>query len=374
MKYYKSLFAGMAFISTLALVVSSQGMASTQSTNSSGDKTKENSSGTEIIEATAKAPAPFDGKVTIAIVQQTGQGDYFQQYLNGTRQQAKALGVKLLTYDARGNNAKQATLINLAIAANIDGLIVRHGLPSSICPGVNKAIDKGIPVIVYDVEVRECAPKAIQAQQSDVKMASLVLDKMAEDIGKNKKVGYVNISGIAPLDRRNAVWKQYVEKYGWDVQFKTGTFTSSSATDTAPMVVAALRAHPNVKAIYAPYDEFSKGTLSALAQLPRLEDKIDVYGADISTADIQLMRSKNSPWVATAATDPNAIGAAVLRALALHMAGQLDKHMVKFSPIFITQGFLRKHDIQNMADLREAEPGLNLTKVASPDWMPVVNF
>src|SRR5690625_5532210 len=47
-------------------------------------------------------PAPFDGgDVRIALVQNSGAGDYFQQYLNGSKQQAEAMGVTLDVYDAR---------------------------------------------------------------------------------------------------------------------------------------------------------------------------------------------------------------------------------------------------------------------------------
>ena len=368
MRNKANILAGIVVLSTLALAACSQG------TDFSGDKAKDDAGKSKVKAATADAPPPFGGKVRVAIVQQSGQGDYFQQYLNGTKQQAEALGVELSVFDAQGNNASQSAEIDQAISAKVDGLIVRHGLPNTICPGVNKAIDRGIPVIVYDVEVRECAPKAIQAQQSDKKMAGLVLDQMVKGIGKDQAVGYVNVSGIAPLDRRDAVWKQYVKTNGWDQQFKTGTYTNSTASDSAPMVTSALRAHPNVKAIYAPYDELSKATLSAIEQVSKVEGKVAVYGADISTADIELMRKKDSPWKATGATDPNAIGAAVMRTLALHMAGQLDEQLVMFPPILITQDFLRENDIKNMTDLRDAEPELNITNVSSADWIPAVNF
>src|SRR5699024_4577383 len=101
-----------------------------------------------------------------------------QQYLNGTRQQVEALGGELSVFDAQGDNATQASQLDQAIAASPDGIIVRHGFPDTLCPGVNNAIEAGIPVIIYDVEIQECAPDAIQTQQSDVEMASLVLDQM----------------------------------------------------------------------------------------------------------------------------------------------------------------------------------------------------
>lgn len=328
----------------------------------------------EVTEATADMPEPFaSGGVKIAIVQQAGQGDYFQQYLNGTKQQADALGIDLSVYDAQGDNAQQATQLDQAIAAGVDGIVVRHGYPDTLCPGVNKAIEAGIPVVIYDVEIQSCAPDAIQTQQSDALMASLVLDRMYEDIGAGVDVGYVNVAGIAPLDRRDVVWREYLEEADWKELFKTGSFTNSTASDTAPMVTAAVQANPSVVAIYAPYDEFTKGTLTGLDQIKGTED-IKVYGADISNADIELMRAEGSRWVATGATDPNAIGAAVLRTLILQMAGELDTTTVDFPPILVTQEMLRDKDITNMEGLRAAFPELNISSVSSAAWIPAVEF
>lgn len=327
-----------------------------------------------VSEPAAAAPAPFDKDgVTVAIVQQSGQGDYFQQYLNGTKQQAEALGIELSVYDAQGDNAKQATQLDQAIAAGVDGIIVRHGFPDTLCPGVNDAIKKGITVVIYDVEIQTCAPDAVQTQQSDAVMAGLVLDQMLTDAGANIDVGYVNVNGIAPLDRRDAVWKEALKKNGWTQKFQTGTYTNSSATDSAPMVTAAMQSNPSVKAIYAPYDELTKGTLSGLDQVPGTEGVL-VYGADISNADIELMSAEGSRWKATGATDPNAIGAAVVRTLALKMADELDGMTVDFPPILVTADFLREKNIKNMDDLRKAEPSLNISDTSSADWIPAVQF
>jgi simple sugar transport system substrate-binding protein len=326
-------------------------------------------------EPAATLPAPFDaGGVKIAIVQNSGQGDYFQQYLNGTKLQATALGVELDVYDATGDNAKQASQLDQAIASGVTGIIVRHGNPDTLCPGVNDAMAKGITVVIYDVEIQKCS-EAIQTQQSDTDMAKAALDKMVEDIGKDQKVGYVNVSGVAPLDRRDAVWQQYKADNNWTELFKTGKYSDSSLTDTVPMVVAALQQNPDVVAIYAPYDELTKATVQALEQ-QGMKDKVKVYGADISAADIEIMKADGSPWIATGATDPNAIGAAVTRTLFLAMANQFsgENNQVSFPPMQVTQDMLRDQNIANMSDLRKAFPDLNISSISGADWIPSVTF
>lgn len=323
---------------------------------------------------TAELPAPFDGEeVRIALVQHSGAGDYFQQYLNGSKQQAEAMGVTLDVYDAQADDAKQVTDMETAIGSGVDGIIVRHGHTDTMCPLINKALEADIPVVIYDVATIECAPDAVETAQSDADLAETVLTQMAEDIGSDQNVGYVNVYGIAPLDRRDVVWKEFLEENNWDQKFFTGKFTNAVATDNAPLVDAAIKANSDVTAIFAPYDELTKATVSAIEQ-NNLNDQIVAYGIDISNADIEVMTAENSPWVATATTDPNAIGAAVMRTMFLELAGQLEERQVTFPGVLVTQDFLLENDIKNMEELRANLPELSLTDEATADWISTVSF
>ena len=318
-------------------------------------------------------PAPFDGEVTIAVVQNSGAGDYFQQWTNGAKQQADALGIKYTWYDAQADNAKQATDMETAIGTGVDGIVVDHGQTDTMCPLINDAIDAGIPVVIYDIAVQDCAPRAVQTQQSDASLADLSLGQMLADIGADQNVDYVNVLGIAPLDRRHVVWEQYVAENGWNQQFFVGEFTNAVATDNAQLVDAALKANSDIRAVFAPYDELTKGSVSAIND-NGLNENIWAYGIDISNADIEVMTAPGSPWKATATTDPNAIGAAVMRTMALELAGQQGPRLVDFPGVLVTQQFLLDNNITNMVELRAAMPALNLADVQSADWIPSVEF
>ena len=86
------------------------------------------------------------------------------------------------------------------------------------------------------------------------------------------------------------------------------------------------------------------------------------------------MTKEGSPWKATSTTDPNAIGAGVVRAMALELAGELNNKSVEFPGVLITQQFLLDNGITNMEQLRAAMPELNLTGSLSADWIPSVAF
>lgn len=351
----------LASVSALLLAGCSQ---STDASKSSADTAASASA------ATGKKPTPFSkGTVKVALVRQSGAGDYFEQWGNGAKAQAKALGIDLTVYDAQADNAKQATDLSSAINSGAQAIIVDHGFPSTIQPEIDQAVKKGIKVVVYDVD--QTNKSVISTEQDDASMAKAVLDVMAKTVGKNAKVGYVNVAYYAALDKRNSVWKTAVDANGWKQQFKVGKVTDSTATDNVPLVSAALTQHSDVAGVFAPYDELAKGTVLAV-QNKKLQSKVKVFGADVSNADIQNMTAAYSPWVATAGTDPSAVGAAVVRTAALELAGQLNKTTVDFPAVAITQDFLRENKIENMDQLRAALPALNLSKVSTADWIPNV--
>lgn len=314
-------------------------------------------------------PAPFDkGPVKIAMVRQSGAGDYFQQWGGGSERQAASVGFEMQVYDAQADNALQATHMQTAIDSGVAGIIVDHGLADTMNPLITKALDKGIPVVVYDVETID--PRVIHTTQSDADMAAKVLAVMAQDVGKGAQVGYVNALGIAPLDRRNVVWEKVAKEQNWDIKFFVGKFTNAVATDNAVLADAALKANPDVVGIFAPYDELTKGTLVAVKG-NSLTAKIKVYGIDISNADLELMNEAGSAWVATAATDPAGVGAAVVRAMALKLAGQLEGTDFQFPAALITQKFLKDNGITTMDALRVAMPELAEASQMTADWIEV---
>lgn len=332
--------------------------------------------GSEVMgsEAMATPPAPFGGDpVQIALVQNSGAGDYFQQWTSGAQQQAGLVGIELQVYDAQADNARQATDMETAINSGVDGIIVDHGQADTMCPLIAEATDAGIPVVIYDVEITECAPDAVETSQDDASLATLVLTQMAADQGTDIPVGYVNVLGIAPLDRRDVIWRQFVEDNSWDQQFFVGEFTNAVATDNAQLVDAALKANPDIVALFAPYDELTKGSVTAILNND-MGDQVSAYGIDISNADIEIMTADGSPWKATATTDPTAIGAGVVRTMALELAGEQDSREVVFPGVLVTQDFLLENEIKNIDDLRAALPQLDLEDVQSAPWMESLSF
>ncbi|MET3804166.1 simple sugar transport system substrate-binding protein [Nakamurella sp. UYEF19] len=317
----------------------------------------------------AAKPSGAKANLKIALVRQSGIGDYFEQWGSGAQAQLKAAGATVDVYDARNDNAKQATDFNSAIASKPDVIIVDHGLKDTIDPKVDQALAAGIPVVVYDVAISN--QKAVYISQDDASIANKILGYMKQENAGGGKVAYVNVSGIAPLDSRDKVYQQFLKDnptFTQSVHF--GKYSESVAADTASEGAAALKSAPDTTLAFAAYDELAKGTLIALRQ--NNMTNVKVYGVDVSTADIQLMTAANSQWRATAATDPANVGAIVARAAIASGAGVDLPYKVTIPAALITQDLLKQKGVTDMAGLRKALPDLNTPGFLGAGWIPTV--
>lgn len=321
--------------------------------------------------AAADMPAPFDnaGDVKIALVRYLSTGDFFQAYLSGVEAQAAALGVDLRVFDSRQDAALQADMVDQAIALGVDGIVVQHGLTESMQDAVQRALDAGIKVVAFDVNVEN--PAIPQIEQSDRDLARLALEQAIVDNGEAFKAGYVYVPGIAPLDRRDETWLKFKDKYsGIDEKAVFGTLDNPIANSVANQARSVLQANPDITVMFAPYDEFAKGVKIAVDEAG-MTSQIKIYSADVSTADISAMRESGSAWAATAATNPAVVGEVSVRALAMMLAGEDPGHNVIIPPTLITQTMLNDQDIKNMDELSAKLPQFAHADVAVPAWMPL---
>ena len=319
--------------------------------------------------ARADAPAPFDAPedVTIALVRYLSTGDFFQAYLAGVERQAAALGVQLRVFDSRQDAALQADMVDQAIALGVDGIVIQHGLTESMKEAAQRAIDAGIAVVAFDVNVEN--PAIPQIEQSDYLLGKLALDQAIADNGNAFTAGYVYVPGIAPLDRRDRAWREVKAANPGIVEAAMfGTLDNPIANSVANQARAVLQANPSINVVFAPYDEFAKGVKIAVDEAG-LTDDIDIYSADVSTADISAMREPGSAWVATVATNPAVVGEVSVRALALKLAGSDPGASVIVPPTLITQAFLNEQNIRNMDDLAAKMPQFAHADVAMADWI-----
>jgi simple sugar transport system substrate-binding protein len=319
-------------------------------------------------EGLAGAPAPFDkGGVEIAVVSFLGSGDWLQAFEAGTKRQAEALGVTLTLSQARNDNDTQRNLVEQAINRGVKGIVINNGRPEVLKDVAQKALDAGIKVVAYDVDLDN--PAIPQIEQSDKDMARLVLEQAVKDKGDGFTAGAVYVAGFAPLDRRYAVFKDFVETHKLTEKAVWGVVNDTVPASVADQTKAVLRANPDISVIFTPWDEFAKGVKLATDELG-VSDKVKIYGVDTSTADIQLMIEPDSAWVATAATNAAVVGEVAVRAVSLAIAGQDPGHSVLLQPTLVTRDDLVNNKIETIEDLQQKFPAFSASDAATASWIP----
>ena len=321
-------------------------------------------------EGIAGAPAPFDkGGVKVALVTFISAGDFFQSYQAGAQKQAKALGIDLQIFSGRQDAAAQREQVEQAINLGVQGIVIDHGQPEALKDVAQKALDAGIKVVAFDVDLGN--PAIPQVEQSDHELAKAALGQAIADNGTAFNAGYVYVAGFAPLDRRNEIWEEakkanagIVEKARW------GAVNDTTASSTADQTKAVFQANPDITVVFAPYDEFARGVKLATDELG-ISDKVKIYSADVSTADITEISAEGSPWVATAATNPAVVGEVSVRAVAKLIAGEDPGHNIIVKPVLITQKELRDNAIKTVEDLNAKLPAFGKSDAATASWIPV---
>lgn len=132
------------------------------------------SGATEDKPQTEAVTGPLSGK-RIALIMEFNTGTFSQQYVQGVKEEIEKFGGQLTTFVADNDKAKMVSLLDSAINQKFDAILTDHG-DSLLTPGVKKAVEQNIPVVVFDADIN--VPGATVLSQDDQKMAELTLEQM----------------------------------------------------------------------------------------------------------------------------------------------------------------------------------------------------
>lgn len=370
MKKKKKLFLIISMIFTILSTVL-VGCSSEQGKDTSSNKTStENKTTTAATGGSAEIPTAIkDKKLKFAFITEFSTGTHASQHINGAKNLAKEWGIELDVKDANNDQSKMASYLESAINEKVDGILISHGRTETLKPGVEKAVANKIPVVAFDVEIPVDGVTTVD--QDDYLLALQGLKKLSEDIDGKGNIAYIWVGGFAPMEKRNRVYDIMLQRYPEIKEVaKFGNASSNTSLDTQTKMEAVLKQFPNkgdIKAVWAPWDEFAKGATRAIKESGRTD--IKVYGMDLSDEDLQIIQEENSPWVASAAVDPTTIGQVQIRLLLKKIAGEQTPKFYSLTPTLVTKEMLPKDKKVNMDDLKDIIPGWGKNNDFVSPWM-----
>lgn len=316
------------------------------------------------------ALANHNGPVRIAVIRNLGSDDNTTQFVSGVLEEGKKLGFKVSTFLSNGDDARFQDFVNQAISQKYDGIILSQGRDPYSTELLQRIVDSGIKVAVFDTAVNRTIPGVTVTQQDDASLTKESFGQLVKDFNGKANIIKLWVAGFPPMERRQAAYQQLLKANPGIKELESiGAVSSDVQGDTANKVGAVLAKYPKGKidAIWGTWDAFSQGAYKALKENGRTEIKL--YSIDISNQDLQLMREASSPWKISVAVDPKLIGKVNLRLVANKIAGEPTPATYEFTAASIPQALLASQPGPvNVASLGKIIPGWGQTDDFIAPW------
>jgi simple sugar transport system substrate-binding protein len=226
-----------------------------------------------------KASTP---QITVQMITHGAPGDTFWDIIRKGAEAAAAKDNVKFQYSSDPDSGKQATLIQSAIDAKVDGIAVTLPDPPAIAPAVKKAIDAGIPVVAFDAGIGAYKDSgALSYFGSDESLAGETAGKRASDEGFKNLLCVIQFQGQVQLEARcDGVKKTFTGNWskiyvnGSDLPSVKSTIGAKLAQDKSIDFIVTLGAPIALAAIDAIKESSSKAKLGTFDFNPQIPPKI----------------------------------------------------------------------------------------------------
>ena len=296
------------------------------------------------------------GERWIALVIEYTSSDYNQRLVQGIKEEARALGLRVEVLDANNNKQAMTGMIDDVTLRNVDGIMISHGSPDLLAPSVKRSLRRGIPVVAIHCDL--VLPGVTLLGQDDRLIADMLLKEMIVDTGGKADFVLIWIGGYEPMDQRMEVYDRVMAEHpGLREITRFGIAGEGTALHTEITMKKVLESHPanTIDAVIATWDEYAKGAARAIMSAGRKE--IRLYGIDISESVLQMLQDPDNPWVATVGVDSKTLGQTQVRMLYHAMRGDRLPQRHDLRPVLITKSMLPADTSVSMVDLHRYVPG-----------------
>lgn len=233
--------------------------------------------------------------------------DYNRGIISSAQEAFEANGDEMVVTDAQADFQKHNENIENLINSDIDALIIQLGDPQQIQPLVEKANEKGIPVVTAGIG--SYVPGTYtDIGGDDALMTALATDALLSSIGYAGDIYVVWVPGAPLLETRKRVFEAICATYADVTVHELPSEHNPAKTQT--QVEELLIANPDegsIAGFFATYDSMMTGAYEAIRRAGRGDD-ISVVGIDGDKVTFQMIFSEDSPFVATCVQDSRDIG------------------------------------------------------------------
>ncbi|KHL92213.1 sugar-binding protein [Paenibacillus sp. IHB B 3415] len=253
----------------------------------------------------------------IVLIEQERYHPYWEMVEKGAKEAAAKYGIDIeFTGPVRNNMEEQISLLEKAIAAQADAIIVQGLNDEKFTPVIDKAVNRGIPVITIDTDAP--ASRRLAYVGTDNVAAGEALGRMVvQTTGGKGKIGVIIGSELAKnqVQRLNGL-SNIVKNYSGlaIVDVRSSNISHMEAIQQAADM---LRLHPEIDVMVGTSSTDALGVLQASKSLKRVPMTIIGFDNQAET----LAAISRGDITATVAQQPYLMGATAVRLLHEHFQG-----------------------------------------------------
>lgn len=336
------------------------------------DKDSSNEGGATV---NAEIPAAIEGKeLRIALIKEWGTGTHMITHINGVKAEAERYGIELSVIDANNDLTKMAEGIDNAVTNKMDAILISHGKADALTDSVTRALEAGIPVIVFDndFDIPEDVHqgKLVSLDQYDLMMGLLSQMALVQELDGSGKVVYNRVANVPPTDKRHRIWEGGIlpTYTGIEVLNTIDLGTDNPMPKAQTALETLLTTEDQIDAVYGVWDEYAKGFYNAIVASGKT---IPLFSVDISDQDLAMMQDHPEIWRASSAVDPTVVGQVQIRLALKALAGEKIPRYYSLTPVLVKADDLPSKDERrvSMADLADYYDGWGSTTDFLEDWM-----
>ena len=238
--------------------------------------------------AAGKASTPH---YTFAMITHAAPGDTFWDIIRKGEAAAAAKDNVTVNYSNDQDPTKQATLIQSAINSKVDGIAVTDPNPQAICPTIKKAVQAGIPVVMFNAGVsnwQQCGGMSFFGQ--DESIAGVAAGKRLAAAGAKHVLCVLQAQGQVQLEARCAGVKQGLGSEGTMTKLYVNGTDNSSMLTTMKAKLAQDKSIDAVITLGAPI------ALVAIQAIQGAGSTAKLYTFDTNAAEIAKIKSGAVQW------------------------------------------------------------------------------
>jgi len=208
---------------------------------------------------------------------------------NGMKAAAKQLGVEALyqgteKYDAMA----QATVLEQIIASNPNGIITTAQNPDALKPTIDKAVDAGIPLVMFDSDSPDSKRPIFLAgdnYQFGVKGAKM----MAQLCNEEGKMAIITTIGQLNMMQRASGFEDTIKADYPNMKVVATAEEGGSYENTAARITEILQANPDLKGIWVT-GSTGPGAAQAVSEAGK-KGQVNIIAMDIDERLMELIKS-----------------------------------------------------------------------------------